>query len=156
MSHFVQPFQSRRREEELVPRVMVRGVFALVTICLILVCVARVTNRPLEATPPQTPIIAERTVFLSGDASGAARVLDAHGSVIVHLSGEDGGFIAGVKRVIDRERMKYRTPHEEPVLLRIREGNRLSVHDPSTGFTAELMGFGAKNLRSFTSLLGPT
>ncbi|MCY4305361.1 MAG: photosynthetic complex assembly protein PuhC [Aestuariivita sp.] len=156
MSKFVQPTQFQRREEELVPRVMVRGVFALVTICLILVCAARITNRPLEATPSQSPIIVERVVFLSGDSSGAVTVLDAQGSVIVRLSGEDGGFIAGVKRVIDRERMKYRTSDEAPVLLRIREGNRLSIHDPSTGFTAELMGFGAKNLRSFTSLLRST
>ncbi len=146
----------RHREEELVPRFMVRALFALVVICLVLVSAARISGRPLEATPPDAPIIAERAIFLSGDTSGKALVLDATGSVIADLPGDQGGFVAGVQRVIERERAKHGVALHAPVLLQMREGNRLSILDPSTGWSAELMGFGATNLRSFARLLDPS
>ena len=144
----------RHREDELVPRFMVRAMFALVVVCLVLVSAARITGRPLEATPPDMPVIRERAIHLSGDTSGAARVLDANGSVIADLPGDQGGFIAGVQRVIERERAKRGLPSDAPVLLQLREGNRLSINDPLTGWSAELMGFGATNTRSFARLLG--
>jgi putative photosynthetic complex assembly protein len=146
----------RHKEDELVPVFMVRAMFALVVVCLVLVSAARITGRPLEATPPDTPVIAERAVYLSGDSSGAARVLDATGSVLADLPGEQGGFIAGVQRVIDRERMKHGVDASGPVVLQLREGNRISITDPSTGWSADLMGFGATNFRSFARLLDPT
>lgn len=145
----------RHKEDELVPVFMVRAMFALVLVCLVLVAAARITGRPLEATPSDAPIIAERAVYLSGDTSGAALVLDANGSVLADLPGEQGGFIAGVQRVIDRERNKSGVSLDGPVLLQLREGNRLSITDPSTGWSAELMGFGATNFRSFARLLDP-
>ena len=145
----------RHKEDDLVPMFLVRAMFALVVVCLVLVAAARISGRPLEATPADAPIVAERAVFLSGDTSGAALVLDANGTVLADLPGEQGGFIAGVQRVIDRERSKSGVPLDGPVLLQLREGNRLSITDPSTGWTAELMGFGADNFRSFARLLDP-
>lgn len=155
MSDTSQPPRLRHKEDDLVPMFLVRAMFALVVVCLVLVSAARITGRPLEATPTDAPIIAERAIFLSGDTSGAARVLDANGSVLADLPGEQGGFIAGVQRVIDRERNKSGVPLDGPVLLQLREGNRLSITDPSTGWSAELMGFGATNIRSFARLLDP-
>lgn len=155
MSDTSQPPRLRHKEDDLVPMFMVRAMFALVVVCLVLVSAARITGRPLEATPTDAPIIAERAIFLSGDTSGAARVLDANGSVLADLPGEQGGFIAGVQRVIDRERNKSGVSLDGPVLLQLREGNRLSITDPSTGWSAELMGFGATNFRSFARLLDP-
>lgn len=145
----------RHKEDDLVPMFLVRAMFALVVVCLVLVAAARISGRPLEATPADAPVVAERAVFLSGDTSGAALVLDANGTVLADLPGEQGGFIAGVQRVIDRERNKSGVPLDGPVLLQLREGNRLSITDPSTGWTAELMGFGADNFRSFARLLDP-
>ncbi len=145
----------RHKEDELVPMFLVRAMFALVLVCLVLVSAARITGRPLEATPTDAPIIAERAVYLWGDTSGAALVLDANGTVLADLPGEQGGFIAGVQRVIERERNKSGVSLDGPVLLQLREGNRLSITDPSTGWSAELMGFGATNFRSFARLLDP-
>ncbi len=155
MSDTSQPPRLRHKEDDLVPMFLVRAMFALVVVCLVLVSAARISGRPLEATPTDAPIIAERAIFLSGDTSGAARVLDANGSVLADLPGEQGGFIAGVQRVIDRERNKSGASLDGPVLLQLREGNRLSITDPSTGWSAELMGFGATNVRSFARLLDP-
>ncbi len=155
MSDTSQTPRIRHKEDDLVPMFLVRAMFALVVVCLVLVSAARISGRPLEATPTDAPIIAERAIFLSGDTSGAARVLDANGSVLADLPGEQGGFIAGVQRVIDRERNKSGVSLDGPVLLQLREGNRLSITDPSTGWSAELMGFGATNVRSFARLLDP-
>ncbi|MDA0963009.1 MAG: photosynthetic complex assembly protein PuhC [Proteobacteria bacterium] len=143
----------RHRDDELVPVFMVRAMFALVVVCLVLVSAARITGRPLESTPPDGAIVKERLIYLSGDTSGAARVLDANGSVIADLPGDQGGFIAGIERVIARERLKRNLPDDGPVLLQLREGNRLSIADPLTGWSAELMGFGLTNTRSFARLL---
>ncbi len=142
------------KPEELVPRIMVRIMFGLVLTILILVTIARLTDRPLESTPANAPVINERAIHLSGDASGAARVLDATtGTLIADFASDKGGFVAGIERVIARERGKIGADMSAPVLLQLREGNRLSLTDPVTGWSAELMGFGATNSRTFARLL---
>ena len=150
--------QNRRmhqKTDELVPLLFVRLVFALVLSILALVAVAKLSGRPLEATPAQTPIIKERLIYLAGDnMTGAARVLDQNGAVLADFDKDSGGFISGVERVIHRERMKRGLEQGGPVLLQLREGNRLSILDPETNWSAELMGFGADNVRSFARLLG--
>ncbi len=145
--------QIHARADDLVPTVLLRLVFALVLAVLALVTVAKLSGRPLESTPPATEIIKERAIFLSGDGSGAARVLDQNGAVLASFPSDKGGFIAGVERVIHRERMKNDADQSGPVLLRLRQGNRLSIYDPATGWSAELMGFGVDNTRSFARLL---
>ncbi|WP_299615802.1 photosynthetic complex assembly protein PuhC [uncultured Tateyamaria sp.] len=152
MSHADSP-RIHAKEEELVPRILIRAVLALLLIILSLVTIATLTDRPLESTPAQTPIVAERAIFLSGDASGAALVLDANGTVLADFPADKGGFVAGIERVLVRERAKSGADASAPVLLRLREGNRLSLYDPETNWSAELMGFGADNLRTFARLL---
>ena len=141
------------KPEELVPRILIRVMFGLVVTVLALVTVARLTDRPLESTLTDAPLIAERMIHLSSSADGAARVLDEKGSVIANFAADKGGFVSGIDRVIRRERAKARIETQAPVSLRLREGHRLSIHDPATGWTAELMGFGADNLRTFARLL---
>ncbi len=143
------------KPEELAPRLLVRLMFAMVLAVLALVTIARMTDRPLEATPSHAPIISERLIFLSGEASGAARILDETGSVLASFSADKGGFVAGIDRVIRRERAKSNIPSDAPVSLRLAQGNRLSIYDPATGWSAELMGFGADNLRTFARVLPP-
>ena len=143
----------RSSNDEVVPRVLIRAVLALLLAVTSLVAIAVLTDRPLEGTPPQGEVLIERAIFISGDATGAALVLDANGSVIADFPADKGGFVAGIERVIDRERMKIGAEASAPVLLRLREGNRLSIYDPETDWSAELMGFGADNLRTFARLL---
>ncbi len=141
------------REEELVPRIMVRIMFGLVFTVLVIVSVATFTGREPQNQPPVGAVISERVIHLSGDASGKARVLDATGTVIADFPADKGGFVAGIERVIARERGLRGLDMSAPVLLQLREGNRLSITDPSTGWSAELMGFGATNSRTFARLL---
>jgi putative photosynthetic complex assembly protein len=145
--------QNPERNREIVPTIFVRLMFALVLAVLALVTVARLSGRPLESLPPDNPVIAERALYLSGDTSGAALVLDANGAVLARFTSDKGGFVAGIERVLYRERNKHGVDTTGPVLLQLREGNRLSLTDPATGWSAELMGFGVDNTRSFARLL---
>lgn len=142
-------------DRELVPRAMVRAMAALVLSVLALVSVHVFAGRPLVATPPEAEVMLERTVFLKGEMSGAATVLDAQGTLIGRLPPETGGFIAGVGRVLDRERTKHGVSLTGPVTIIGRKDGRVSIHDPSTGWGADLMGFGQDNARAFIRLLTP-
>ena len=95
----------------------------------------------------------EKAIFIDSDATGAARVFDSFGVLLADFSAEKGGFVAGVDRVIIRERSRSGAKMSSPVMLRLREGNRLSIYDPETKWSAELMGFGTTNLRTFARLL---
>ncbi len=140
-------------EVELIPRVLGRALTAVVLTCLALVTIATLTNRPLDATPPVLPIVAERMIILSGEMSGSARVMDTNGQVIAELSPEQGGFIAGVYRVLVRERTKHGVALDAPVRLVRTEGNRIALYDDTIGWSADLMGFGLTNTRAFARLL---
>ena len=139
--------------KDLIPRTMVRAMFALVMAVLVLVTLARLTDRPLIATPPQGDVVKSRDLVMSGDMSGAVTVRGPDGALIADLGPDRGGFISGVWRVIERERTKNRVALEGPVTLRRHENGRLTIHDPSTGWSADLMGFGEDNARAFARLL---
>ncbi|MDU9006645.1 photosynthetic complex assembly protein PuhC [Sedimentitalea todarodis] len=140
-------------ERDMIPRNLLRAMLALVLICFTIVTVARITGYPLIATPPEGKIVASRVVLLTVDTSGAATVHDADGTLIADLSPEEGGFISGVGRVIERERLKNRLPLEGPVTLIWQDTGRISIQDPSTGWSADLMGFGTGNAMAFARLL---
>lgn len=147
------PPRIRAGEDDLVPRVLIRATLALVCATLALVTVARLTDRPLDAMPSSAPVIAERVIYISSGADGAARILDETGTVLAAFDRDKGGFVAGIDRVLRRERAKARLPESGPAMLRLRAGHTLSISDPQTGFSAELIGFGADNLRTFARLL---
>jgi putative photosynthetic complex assembly protein len=132
---------------------MARAMLALVLTVLALVTWATLTHRPLQSTPPAGEIVAQRQILLDGDMSGAATIRELDGALIADLNPEQGGFISGVWRVILRERTKHRVSPDGPVTLIRRDNGRVSIFDPSTGWSADLMGFGVDNARAFARLL---
>lgn len=146
--------QLRERDREMIPSVLLRAMLFLVVAVVVIVAFARLTDRPLEATRPEgVPVVSERIVHLHGDMSGAARVLDANGTLIADLSPEQGGFIAGVSRVLHRERMKVGVADAAPVrLVRYADGH-LALFDDATGWTMQIAGFGADNKAAFARLM---
>ncbi len=141
-------------EQELVPRAMVRLMVGMVLFCLVLTAAHVWTGQPKDATPPTSSVIASRTLVIEGDMSGAAVVRDAaDGSLIADLAPEQGGFISGVRRVLDRERTKARVALDAPVVLTAHENGRMALTDPTTGWRADLMGFGQDNAAAFAKLL---
>lgn len=140
--------------DRMLPRVLIKAMLALVFASLAIATFARVTDRPLVSTPPVSPIVAETEIELFSDGvSGAVQVRQTDGSLLVELDPQAGGFIAGMHRVILRERTKHRVALEGPVVIQAFENGRMAIHDPSTGWGADLMGFGADNAGAFARLL---
>jgi putative photosynthetic complex assembly protein len=144
------------RDKEMVPTVLVRAMFILCVCVLIIVSYARLTDRPLSAMPPtveDVPVVTDRYIRIYGELNGSARVFDADGSLIASFSPEEGGFIAGVYRVLERERGAVGADASDPIrLVRFADG-RVSLRDDITDFRAELVGFGADNEAAFARLL---
>ena len=144
-------------EDRMIPKILIRAMLGLVLATLAIATFARVTDRPLISTPPVSPVKAEAALILDADAtSGAATVLLVDGSILAELSPEEGGFIAGINRVIVRERTKHRVPQGSPILLQAFENGRMAITDPETGWSADLMGFGETNAAAFARLLAKT
>lgn len=140
-------------DREMIPRILLRGMLALVLSVLALVTYARLTDMPLSATPPVGSVVVERTIMLTGELSGAATIRETDGTLIADMTPEEGGFVSGIYRVLVRERTKHRVALDSPVILRRQDNGRVSIHDPSTGWSADLMGFGIDNARVFARLL---
>lgn len=144
------------RDKEMIPTVLLRALLVLVLCALAIVAYASITDRPLEAMPAlegEVDIVKERTVFLYGDMSGSARVLDANGSMIANLDETQGGFVAGMYRVLKRKRTQAGLSVDLPVRLILFENGQLSLRDDHTGWRAELIGFGPTNAATFAALL---
>jgi putative photosynthetic complex assembly protein len=148
-----QPQIRTPQDKDLIPRRMVMAMFGLVMAVLALVTYARLTDRPVISTPPEGNVVHERSFFLDGDMSGAVTVTAPDGTLIADLTPEKGGFISGVWRVIERERTKHRAAMGGPVTVMRHDTGRISIHDPTTGWSADLMGFGADNAKAFARLL---
>ncbi|RBI73130.1 pullulanase [Roseovarius sp. TE539] len=143
----------RVHDKEKIPRFMARAMLALVLTVLALVTLARLNDMPLIATPPPGEIVISRDIVLSGDMAGSATVRRPDGTLIADLTPEEGGFISGVYRVVLHERGKHDVALGTPLTLLQRDTGRLEIHDPSTGWRADLMGFGADNASAFARLL---
>ena len=142
-----------KKEEDPVLSNALRAMFAMVILVLIAVTAFQFSGMQKSAIPPNEEIIAEAQISISTDQTGAVEVFNVHGEILADWNGDKGGFVSGVARVIERERMKIGAPIDAHVIIRWRKNNRLSVFDPQTEWQADLMGFGADNARAFATLL---
>ena len=107
----------------------------------------------MEAQPPNGDIVSERVIHLQGTVAGAARILDVDGAEIMRFASGEGGFVSTIDRVIRRERLRNGVSNEGALHVRMREGQRLSIFDPSTGREIELEAFGRDNIAKFEALV---
>lgn len=142
-----------QRDKEMIPTVLLRAMLALVLAILAIAAFASFTGRELEAMPPNLPIVQEREIIIDADMSGSVIVRAPDGSVIADLPPEQGGFIAGVGRVLVRERGKLGITELRPVRLIKYENGRIALRDDHTAWRAELQGFGQTNEAAFHRLL---
>ncbi len=143
-----------KRDREMIPRMLLRAMFAMVVIVLLIVTWARLTDRPLTAMPPSDiPLLRDKPIVLVGSMSGAAQVYDIDGALIADLDETQGGFIAGVWRVLVRERNKHGVATDAPIRLVMFADGRMGLRDDLTGWRTELQGFGADNAAAFARLL---
>ncbi len=141
------------RDREMIPTRLLRAMAGLVLVCLAVASYASFTDRPLEAMPPDLPIIKERVIVIDASMSGAVTVTEPDGTLVADLAPEQGGFIAGVGRVLERERAKLGLEGTLPIRLIQYENGRLALRDDHTAWRAELQGFGQTNEAAFHNLL---
>jgi putative photosynthetic complex assembly protein len=140
-----------KRDRELVPRRLVIAMFSLAIASVMLTAFAVMTERPLVGQPQLAPVIAERSLVI--DAHGTAvRVTDAaSGETVLDLG--NGGFISVVNDGLERARLVNRISGNPPVTLTLYENSRLSLLDPTTGWSTEISSFGPGNVGVWMNLL---
>ncbi|MEW9921727.1 photosynthetic complex assembly protein PuhC [Marimonas sp. MJW-29] len=145
--------QMKMRDREMVPRVLVMAMFALMVASLALVSFAVLTDQPLRGVPADSPVVAERAITLEGTRNAGVRVLDASGAEIAHSQMRRAGFIDVIWVAISRERkVQGITGNPDLRLVRFANGHT-AIIDPATDWSIELIGYGKDNIAAFARLL---
>jgi len=145
--------QMRRRDVEMVPLVLVRGMFGVMLAALALTSYAVVTDRPLVGVATPSPVVSEITVRLAGERNGDVAVIGEDGAVIARSDENLAGFIGVMWRAIALERARRGLPDEAPVRVVRRADGHVSVVDDATGLDVELIGYGRDNVAAFARLV---
>lgn len=143
----------RQRDKEMIPTRLLLAMVALVAIIFSFAAFSVITDRPLEALPPQLEVVKEREIAIFADMSGGATVTAPDGTLIAELTPEQGGFVSGIGRVLTRERGKVGLSGSEPIRLIQYADGRLAIRDDHTPWRAELRGFGQDNEATFYKIL---
>lgn len=141
------------RDKEMIPTVLLRAMFGLVVASFLIVAYASITDRKLEAMPPDLPVVKEREIRIFASMEGEARVESPAGELIADLDTANGGFVAGIGRVLERERGKVGLDATLPIRLIQYSDGRLALRDDHTPWRAELRGFGPTNEITFLNIL---
>ncbi|MEM7076878.1 MAG: photosynthetic complex assembly protein PuhC [Pseudomonadota bacterium] len=145
--------RSASHDKDRVFRIMTRAVCVLLALILGLVSWARLTDRPLEAVRPFTPVAEAREIVLISDTSGRAVVRDPDGAVLIELGPGEGGFLHTMWRAVQRERTRHRVPQDSAILVARHDNGRMSLHDPATDLRVDLTAFGKSNAAAFEAVL---
>lgn len=145
--------QMKMRDREMVPRVLVMAMFALMAASLAIVSFAVLTDQPLRGVPNESPIVAERAITLEGTRTTGIRVLDAAGAEIAFSQADRAGFIDVIWVAISRERKVQGVTGNPDMRLVRRANGHTAIIDPATDWSIELIGYGKDNIAAFARLL---
>ena len=141
-------------EKELVPRFLVIAMFALMLGTVALVSFAKIAGLPKVGVVTESPIAAERQIWLVGDRTGTSALADENGTIIARATAEEkGGFIGVIGIAVHRQRAVHGVTTNEPIRVVRRENGRIVIIDDSTGAVMELLGYGPDNVATFARLL---
>jgi len=100
-----------------------------------------------------TPIVDQVNVQFVSSREGMSTVFDMDGNQIA-ASGEDKmGFIGVIGIAVRREREVAGLTNDAPLTILKRESGTYGILDPETGWSMELIGYGADNVAAFAKLL---
>jgi putative photosynthetic complex assembly protein len=88
------------------------------------------------------------------DGEDRIRVEDAEtGRVLRTVTASSGGFLWGILRPLERERVRYGADFEAPYLLTQARSGRLVLEDPESDLEVDLAAFGSTSEGLFRSLI---
>ncbi|PRY93246.1 putative photosynthetic complex assembly protein [Hasllibacter halocynthiae] len=142
----------RERDRDMIPPILIKGMFAVMLGALSLVAFARLTDMPLQGVPAMDPIAQERPIGFLRSAEGSVLVTDG-GEVIADLSGRSAGFIDSYARALERRRALRLIDQAAPVRLIEFEDGRLILVDPETDWRVDPRSFGPDSQEAFRRFL---
>lgn len=145
--------QMKHRDRDMVPKILVQAMFALMLAAVALVGYASLTDRPVIGVASHSAIVAEVAITLDGDRSNGVAVLDENGQRIAHSTDEKSGFIDVIWVTTTRERIVQGVALDAPLRLVQRENGHVSILDDTTGWKIELIGYGQDNVAAFAKLI---
>jgi putative photosynthetic complex assembly protein len=144
----------RHRDRDMVPRILVQGMFALMLASVAIVAYAQWSGAPNAGVLVEAPIVQERSIILTGGRDMTFAVTDATtGEVIGNSADPLDGFLGVIGRVFERDRLVKDIDGNPPVRVVRRENGNIAVIDDATGLVVELIGYGADNVAAFAKLL---
>ena len=145
--------QMRHRDREMVPRLLVQGMFALMAVTLAIVAYAQWFDVPNRGVLVEAPVVQSLEIVMTGDRNGIYEVTTPDGTLIAASTDEKAGFIGVIGRVVDRERFKNNAVSTVPVTVVRRENGNIAIIDDTTDLRVELIGYGKDNVAAFAKLL---
>lgn len=145
--------QMKHRDRDMVPLFLVRSMFGLMFASLVLVGYAQWSGVPNSGVVNAAPVVQQMEVQFQSSREGVSTVFDMDGNLIADSSDEKMGFVGVIGIVIARERTVADVPNDTPVLIQKRETGTYAISDPLTGWSMELIGYGADNVAAFAKLL---
>lgn len=145
--------QMKHRDREMVPKVLVQAMFALMLASLALVAFATLTDRPHVGTRPPVDVVDERVLTMRGDRSEGVGLYDADGTRVAHSSEKRKGFIDVIWVSVARARMQRGLADDAPIRVVRDTDGHVSVFDDASGFSIKLVGYGVDNVAAFADLL---
>lgn len=145
--------QMRHCDREMVPRVLVRAMFGLMLASVVLVTFAVLTDRPHVGAVPDSPVVQDIKIVLTGDRSGAYTATTPDGTLLAVSSDDRMGFVGVIGRVVERKRKLSGVDPATPVTLARRQNGHLAIFDQATGTSLELVGYGSDNMAALARLL---
>ena len=141
----------RSQNPELIPKVLLRAMFALAMASLAIVSFAVITDRDHVGVPKPAEVLSSRSLILQGGGAKAVTVRQLDGTVLADL--DHGGFITVIQNGLERARLVHGVQADLPVDLVAYANGRLTLTDPETGWSTELGSFGSDNKAAFERLL---
>ncbi len=145
--------QMRHRDKEMVPRILVQGMFALMLASLGIVAYAQWAQVPNRGVLVEAPVVQSLDIVMTGDRNGIYQVMATDGTLLASSADHKAGFIGVIGRVVDRKRLVYGLSSEQPLQVVRRENGNIAIIDKTTAMSVELIGYGADNVAAFARLL---
>ncbi|MEO0995902.1 MAG: photosynthetic complex assembly protein PuhC [Pseudomonadota bacterium] len=136
-----------------VPRIPLLSAGALVAVALVGVAVVRLAGLGPDGSPPDSPVLAERSLYFTDTAAGIVLVTVADGRVLDRLEVGSAGFLRATLRGLARDRQPLGAGAERPFLIQRLANGQLLLTDPTTGRHVDLLAFGPTNAAAFSRYL---
>ena len=145
--------QMKHRDKDMVPRVLVVAMFSLMAASLAIVAYAQWFDVPQRGVVELAPVERQMALRFETSREGVSTVFDEDGTQIAHSADDKMGFIGVIGIALARERLVADVPNTSPVILMERTNGTYAIEDPATGWSVELIGYGADNVAAFAGLL---